>query len=336
MRAPLIVGLLGLLALVGVACSQPQATPTPVPELALAPTLTPSPTLTPQPSPTPTPVEPEAEKAVIQTGIHTYMADNAKNTVPAPNTATNVFDASGVLDLVGYLRNTNTVFFYCWDITGRVTVQETGPVPCPHVAVPNVTPAPVPTVVPAARPTPSPTPTPTPAPVPTVVPTARPTPSPTPTPAPIPTMTHTPTAKATPPCEATPTPSPEPAGTSTPPPVTPAATPVESSSVPRPFTLTVSANPYCGGIVARSSWTHIREDGQVIRISATPPAVRTMPEPFITNWADGEEVNLVALPNDAEGFSFAGWAGDCQGIERSCTLIIHSNKEVVGNFTTER
>ena len=44
----------------------------------------------------------------------------------------------------------------------------------------------------------------------------------------------------------------------------------------------------------------------------------------------------MALPNDAEGFSFAGWAGDCQGMEPSCTLIIHSNKEVVGNFTNER
>ena len=314
MRVPFIVATVILLAAVGGACSQPQPAPTPTP----APRLTATPTHLPTPTP-PGPTA-EAEKAVIQTGINAYMADKAITSVPAPNTAINVFDADGVLDLTGYLRNTNTVFYFCWDITGRVTAQETEPTPCPQVAVPVVTPAPAPTVAQ------------TPAPAPAVAPT----PTPTPTPAPVPTVAQSPAATATPPCEATPTPSPEPAETSTPPPVTPTATGVGSSSVPRPFTLTVSANPYCGGIVARSSWTHIREDGKIIRISATPPAIRTMPEPFITIWADGEEVNLVALPNDAEGFSFEGWAGDCQGMERRCTLVIRSNKEVVGNFTTER
>jgi hypothetical protein len=120
---------------------------------------------------------------------------------------------------------------------------------------------------------------------------------------------------------------------------TPPATPTPTATpggVPRPFTLIVSADPPYGGIVAEASWISTLPDGRRVPISATPPAVRTMPEPRESVWAEGDEVRIVALVNEAEGFEFAGWSGDCAGKERVCVLVMESNKEAVAHFNRIR
>ena len=88
MRGPLIVGLLGLLALVGAACAQPTPTPTPTPapELALAstPTVTPSPTASPVPTPTATPV-PTVTPTPVPTTTPTPTPTPALTSTPTPS-----------------------------------------------------------------------------------------------------------------------------------------------------------------------------------------------------------------------------------------------------------
>ena len=42
----------------------------------------------------------------------------------ATDTSTNDFSATGSLDLTGYLRETTTTYFYCWDSTGLITAQD--------------------------------------------------------------------------------------------------------------------------------------------------------------------------------------------------------------------
>ena len=83
-----------------------------------------------------------AEWATVQTAVDTYMADflgGALIALPAGDfpistgPAINLFDgAVGSVDLGGYLRDTLTSNFYCWEAGGLVTVQQdaTAP-PCP-------------------------------------------------------------------------------------------------------------------------------------------------------------------------------------------------------------
>ncbi|MFQ5933248.1 MAG: hypothetical protein ACE5KI_01230, partial [Dehalococcoidia bacterium] len=65
-----------------------------------------------------------AERDNVQTAIDTLMADTASTTVTAlegaTDTSTNDFGATGTLDLTGYLRETTTTYFYCWDTGGLV------------------------------------------------------------------------------------------------------------------------------------------------------------------------------------------------------------------------
>ena len=84
MIAPLIAGLLGLLALISAACSQPQPTATPVSMV----TPTPVPTATPPPLPTATPV-PTATPTPTPTSTPTPSPTPAPT--PAPLTAAQIF-----------------------------------------------------------------------------------------------------------------------------------------------------------------------------------------------------------------------------------------------------
>ena len=172
----------------------------------------------------------------------------------------------------------------------------------------------------------------TPTPIPTAVSVA---PEPTTTAIPIPTATATPSLTVVP----TPTSTATPAPTLAPPTSIPTATPAPTlrptatpGGVPRPFTLIVWVDSPDGGIVAQGSWTTTLPDGRRVHISATPPAVRTMPEPRQTVWAEGDEISMVALVNDAKGFEFAEWSGDCVGTSQSCKLIMDSSKEAAAHF----
>lgn len=118
-----------------------------------------------------------------------------------------------------------------------------------------------------------------------------------------------------------------------------AATAVAATATPTPapigtalrFTLTLSADPPNGGIIARAQWTGRGPDGSRVTISATPPAARTMSVPFITTGSPGDEVRLAALANEKEGFRFAGWSGACSG-EAACTVTMDADKAVVARF----
>ncbi len=83
-----------------------------------------------------------AERDNIQAAIDTYMADNSYANLPgtAQNDANDLvggsstrnFTTTGILDLESagptggsFLRSPTTTYWYCWDITGLVTVQDT-------------------------------------------------------------------------------------------------------------------------------------------------------------------------------------------------------------------
>jgi len=72
-----------------------------------------------------------SEKESIQTAIDTYIADNSLSALPSsevPSTVTNSFTGgSGSVDLTNYLGSTTTTYYYCWDITGKITEQEKSP-----------------------------------------------------------------------------------------------------------------------------------------------------------------------------------------------------------------
>lgn len=80
-----------------------------------------------------------AEADSVQTAIDTYMADQTPPlaTLPggdfptATDNSTNNFGAGGILNLTGYLRNTTTVYYYCWDSAGVVTRQDLAAALCP-------------------------------------------------------------------------------------------------------------------------------------------------------------------------------------------------------------
>lgn len=87
---------------------------------------------------------PALERATIQSAIRAYMQDNGFAALPASevndlagNFSTNDFSAAtGILDLesVGpsgfpFLDEPTTTFFYCWESTGVVTVQDTAAIP---------------------------------------------------------------------------------------------------------------------------------------------------------------------------------------------------------------
>ena len=69
------------------------------------------------------------ERTNVQKGIDLYMTDNALSTITAnilaADTSTNDFStATGLVDLSPYLRMDSSIYFYCWDATGRITVQD--------------------------------------------------------------------------------------------------------------------------------------------------------------------------------------------------------------------
>ena len=83
-----------------------------------------------------------AERDNIQAAIDTYMADNSYAALPgtAQKDANNLvggsssrdFTTTGILDLEtagpsggAFLREPTSTYWYCWDLTGLVTVQDT-------------------------------------------------------------------------------------------------------------------------------------------------------------------------------------------------------------------
>ncbi|MEE9249301.1 MAG: hypothetical protein V3U79_11495 [Dehalococcoidia bacterium] len=79
-----------------------------------------------------------AEWDNLQAAIDAYMADKALVAVPvrtASLPSTNDFSPTAALELTDYLRNTVTLFYYCWDDTGLVTQQDTVPATCPSAQV---------------------------------------------------------------------------------------------------------------------------------------------------------------------------------------------------------
>jgi len=69
------------------------------------------------------------ERVNVQKGIDLHMTDNGLGTVSAnilaADTSTNDFStATGLVDLSPYLRTDSSIYFYCWDATGRITAQD--------------------------------------------------------------------------------------------------------------------------------------------------------------------------------------------------------------------
>ena len=144
---------------------------TETPALAVATPTTSSaitPPLTSAPAPTAAPARPAApavaaatlirpapsplqELETVQTAIATYVSGNNMTNLPVgdvPRNSTNNFSAGdGQLNLTGYLRATTTIYYYCWDATGRITKQEANPIPCASLqaSATLATPTPVPT-----------------------------------------------------------------------------------------------------------------------------------------------------------------------------------------------
>ena len=82
-----------------------------------------------------------AEKVSVQQSIETYIADNYLKTLSgapqegfldaASDWSTNDFTVTGTLDLespgtagASFMRGPTTEYFYCWDITGKVLLQD--------------------------------------------------------------------------------------------------------------------------------------------------------------------------------------------------------------------
>ncbi len=79
-----------------------------------------------------------SERVEVQQSIDTYIADNYLKTLPAGDvlylpgdSSTNDFSLSGTLNLESpgsaghpFMRGTSTVYFYCWDNTGLVLLQD--------------------------------------------------------------------------------------------------------------------------------------------------------------------------------------------------------------------
>ena len=79
-----------------------------------------------------------AELVEVQQSIDTYIADNYLVTLPPGDFldgpldwSTRDFSTGGTLDLespgsagASFMRGTNTVYFYCWDNTGLVLLQD--------------------------------------------------------------------------------------------------------------------------------------------------------------------------------------------------------------------
>ena len=82
-----------------------------------------------------------AEKVEVQQAIDTYIADKYLVVLPgvlgadaldeASDSSTNDFSTGGTLDLespgtagASFMRDTTSVYFYCWDITGKVLLQD--------------------------------------------------------------------------------------------------------------------------------------------------------------------------------------------------------------------
>ena len=92
---------------------------------------------------TPSPVQ-AAERATVQTAIDSLMADNSLIQVTAPATAVNDFSnldldpGEGEVYLTLYLRETATIFYYCWTGDGRVFSQTDSPSPCPQRVEPAI------------------------------------------------------------------------------------------------------------------------------------------------------------------------------------------------------
>jgi len=60
----------------------------------------------------------------------------------------------------------------------------------------------------------------------------------------------------------------------------------------------------------------------------------TAPEPGEYPYAQGEEVNVEALPDD--GYLFSGWTGDVVSEERTIDVLMDGDKEIRANFEEER
>lgn len=74
-----------------------------------------------------------SERDQIQTSIDSYMADTGIGVLPGANannlatgTSAANFGTGGVLNLVtgGYLRESTSKYFYCWDTAGFVKAQD--------------------------------------------------------------------------------------------------------------------------------------------------------------------------------------------------------------------
>ena len=82
-----------------------------------------------------------AERDNIQASIDAFMADNSYSTLPgtaqeaandqAGGSSSNNFSTTGILDLESngpsggnFMRATSTSYFYCWSVSGLVTVQD--------------------------------------------------------------------------------------------------------------------------------------------------------------------------------------------------------------------
>jgi len=78
------------------------------------------------------------EEETVQTAMDSMMADKSINAVTGLTSAqnsnnvwTSLPGGTGAAALTTYMRNNTTVYFYCYDATGKVTRQDAAAAACP-------------------------------------------------------------------------------------------------------------------------------------------------------------------------------------------------------------
>ena len=81
-----------------------------------------------------------AEESAIQVAMDSMLADQGISSVtPQTGNSTNIWESlplgTGAVGLATgttpYLRDTSTIYFYCWDLNGKITRQDTVAADCP-------------------------------------------------------------------------------------------------------------------------------------------------------------------------------------------------------------